>query len=302
MLGEFLSSDGKSSIRVRVWETENPALILQIVHGMAEHIDRYDVFAEYMNGFGITVVGHDQIGHGRSAEPKDYGYFGKADGWKHFIEDVESLRKTVRTEHPELPYFMLGHSMGSFVVRGWLKMFKEGIDGAVLTGTAGSNPALGAGKALVALLRKIKGDRHLSKLVSDMAFGNYRKRIPDAKAEYDWLSRDREIVDKYTADPACGFTFTLAGYADLFNLIGYIQGSEWAASIPKEIPYLLASGEEDPVGTYGAGPAEVLNLMENAGCGDVSLLLYQGMRHEVLNEIGKEIVMEDIRRFLLDEE
>ncbi len=301
MIDAFLSSDGKSTVNVKTWEVENPRLILQITHGMAEHIERYDAFARYLNNFGITVVGNDHIGHGKSAELKDYGYFGSKDGWKCFIRDFESLRKTVRSEYPELPYFILGHSMGSFVVRGWLRMFNEDVDGAVIMGTAGSNPVLGVGKSLVALLRKIKGERYLSKFVGDMVFAGYHKRIPDAKSVYDWLSRDRETVDKYLADPACGFTFSLAGYADLFNIIEYVQGREWAAAIPKEIPYLLVSGAEDPVGAYGAGPAEVADLMESAGCCDVSLLIYQDMRHEILNEIGKEIVMEDIKSFLLDE-
>lgn len=299
----FKSTDGKTQVHWYKWDVEKPVAVLQIVHGMSEFMERYDAFAKYLNENGILVVGHDHIGHGKSVESKkDWGYFGEEGGWKVFIQDVEELRKIVKEQYPDVPYFLMGHSMGSFVARGWLKMFGEGIDGAIIMGTAGSNPALGAGKALAKLIRTFKGGRHVSKLITAMAFGSYNNRIPNAKTYNDWLTRDDEVVAWYVKEPACGFSFTLSGYIDLFNLLGYIQGDQWATSVPKDLPMLFVAGGDDPVGSYGVGPAEVVDRLDAAGCEDVSLIIYDGMRHEILNEFGKEEVMNDLRKFILDEE
>jgi len=299
----FLSSDKKTTVHWYKWDVENPVCVLQIVHGMSEYVERYDEFAKYLNSFGIVVVGEDHIGHGKSVESKkDFGYFGEQDGWKHFVEDVEQLRKIVKEEYKDIPYYIMGHSMGSFITRAWLKMFGEGIDGVVIMGTAGTNPALGAGKAIAKLIRTFKGGRHKSKLVTMLAFGTYNDHIPNAKTYNDWLTRDDKVVEAYVKDTASGFVFTLSGYIDLFNLLSYIQGDQWANSVPKDLPMLVISGDDDPVGSYGKGPVEVHDRLVNAGCSDVSLMLYEGMRHEILNEFGKEVVMEDVKKFILGEE
>ena len=298
----FLSTDGKSNVHVKTWPVDNPKAVLQIAHGMSEYIERYGAFAEYLNANGIAVVGHDHIGHGRSSDRKDYGYFGEKDGWLNFASDVQKMFEITKAEYPDIPYFMMGHSMGSFIVRTWFGKHCRDIDGVIFMGTAGANPALGAGKSIVSVLRKLKGDRHISKLITAMAFGSYNKHIPDAKTHHDWLTRDDAVIAEYVKDPACGFTFSLAGYADLFNLLTYINSDRWYKDIPKDIPVLLVAGDDDPVGSYGKGPSEVAGKMEDAGCEDISLLLYEGMRHEILNEFGKEAVMEDIKKFILDEE
>ena len=299
----FLSKDGKSTIHYYVWEPAGePVAILQITHGMAEHLLRYEPFAEYLNSYGILVCGHDHIGHGRSADPEDWGYFGEQDGWKIFVQDVEQLHQIMKVQYMDTPYFLMGHSMGSFVARAWLAMYGTGVDGAIIMGTAGANPALGVAKFLVKTIRNSKGSRHISGMLTKLAFGSYNKKIDPNRTPYDWLTRDGEIVDKYIKDPACGFTFTTAGYADLFNLIGYISSENWYKLVPKQLPILLVAGADDPVGAYGAGPAEVAEGLENAGCTDVSLIIYENMRHEILNEFGKEAVYEDLRRFILGEE
>jgi len=298
----FLSTDGKSNIHVKTWLVENPKAILQITHGMSEYIERYDAFAKFLNSNGIAVVGHDHIGHGQSANPKDYGYFGEKDGWLCFAADVEKMFEITKAEYPNTPYFLMGHSMGSFVARAWFSKHCKDIDGIIFMGTAGSNPALGLGKALVSTIRAFKGSRHHSRTVTAVAFGTYNDHIPNYKTYNDWLTRDQAVVDEYVKDPSCGFVFTLAGYADLFNLLSYINSNQWYKDIPKDIPILLIAGDDDPVGSYGKGPTEVAAKLEEAGCEDVSLLLYEGMRHEILNEFGKEAVMEDLKRFILDEE
>lgn len=295
----FLSSDGISCINCCEWAPEGePKAILQIAHGMAEYMTRYAAFAEFLNKNGILVAGNDHIGHGKSAKPEDWGFFGVENGWLHIVDDIEKYRQLLDEKYPGVPHYLMGHSMGSFVARTYLSKYGENVDGAVIMGTAGTNPAVGAGKKMVSLLRKLKGDRYRSKLITAMAFGSYNKRIPGAKTANDWLTRDEDIVRAYCGDPACGFVFTLAGYADLFNFLGYINSDECYAGIPKNIPFLVVAGGEDPVGEYGKGPKEFADKMTSAGA-DVKLKLYDGMRHEILNEFGKEEVMEDIKNFIL---
>ena len=196
--------------------------------------------------------------------------------------------------------------MGSFLCRAWLakygqRTFSDGqLHGSVICGTAGSNPALGAGLALCKAIRKVKGSRHKSKLLTAMAFGSYVKGIDDPRTNYDWLSHDEALVDAYDADPMCGFTFTVAGYQDLFSLLQYIAEEQCYSAMPKDLCYLLIAGLEDPVGNYAKGVIEVKEKMEAAGCSDVSQIIYEGMRHEIHNEIEKEIVWEDLRDFCLD--
>lgn len=296
----FLSSDGSSTINCYEWApAEKPAAILQISHGMCEHMARYDEFARYLNGFGILVAGNDHIGHGKSAAPEDWGYMGKADGWLHIVDDIEIYRKMLDEKYPDTPHYLMGHSMGSFVCRCYLSKYGQALSGAIVMGTAGTNPAVGAGAGLVSFLRKIKGDRHLSKLVTGMAFGSYFKRIPDKKTEFDWLTRDESVVEKYIEDPACGFTFTLAGYSDLFNFIKFMNSEECYKGIPTDRPYFVVAGADDPVGEYGKGPQEFFDKLKAHGCNDAIIKLYDGMRHEILNEFGKEEVMEDIKNFIL---
>ena len=299
----FTSKDTKSTVHYYVWEPQGePVAILQIVHGMAEHITRYAPLAEYLNTYGVLVCGNDHIGHGNSSKPEDWGYFGEAGGWKVMVQDVEQLHGMMKVKYMDTPYYILGHSMGSFITRAWLAMYGQGIDGAIIMGTAGTNKALGFAKFLVKIIRKFKGSRHFSKLLTTAAFGSYNKRIKPSRTPYDWLTRDEAIVDKYIEDPACGFTFTTAGYADLFNVIGYVSSEQWYKLVPKDMPLLLVAGREDPVGAYGDGPAEVAEKLQEAGCEDVSLILYEDMRHEILNEFGKETVMDDIKRFIFGEE
>ncbi len=294
----FKSSNGTSTIHWVKWAPEGePKAVFQIVHGMSEYIDRYEPFAEYLNSFGILVCGHDHAGHGKSAEPKDYGYFGEHDGWKRLADDVELLHKLVNEEYPGLPYIIMGHSMGSFVLRAYLSRYGKDLAGAVIMGTSGPNPMASAGLPLLAVLRTFKGGRGHSGMMTAAAFGSYNKRISNSRTPYDWLSRDDSIVDAYVADPGCGFEFTLAGYEDLQKMLVFINKDSWYSRVPKNVPLLLVSGGEDPVGAYGEGPKTVAKKLMESGC-DAKLKLYDGMRHEILNEIGKEEPYEDIKNFV----
>ena len=295
----FLSANGDNKIHCCEWAPEGePVAILQIVHGMAEHIERYADFAEFMAKNGVLVAGNDHIGHGKSSDSNDWGYLGPKNLWEDVVEDVEILRKMLDKKYPGVPHFILGHSMGSFITRLFLAKYGKGLKGAVVMGTAGENKAAGAGSALISMIIRFKGERHISKIVTNMAFGSYLERIPNARTPYDWLSRDEAVVDKYMADPACGFLFTAAGYADLFQFLKSMVKEECYSHTVKDIPIFVVAGEEDPVGAYGKGPKEYYDRLKEHGC-DASIKLYPGMRHEILNEIGKEEVYDDMKNFVL---
>ncbi|HCU08443.1 MAG TPA: hypothetical protein DF480_05725 [Clostridiales bacterium] len=297
----FPGTDGKSIIHSYRMEMQGaPSAILQIVHGMSEYFLRYEGFADYLAGQGILVTGHDQAGHGSSAGPEDYGYFGAESGWLHLVEDVQRLREAVQAEYPGVPYFMLGHSMGSFIVREYLTRYGEGLSGAVITGTAGHNPLNRPGIPLVKLLRLRYGDRHRSSFVHTMAFGGNNRKIGSPANLYEWLSSDQKVSDSYVQDPQCGFVFTLAGFQDLFTLLDRVSRKDWAGKVPAGLPVLLASGLADPVGQYGKGPAEVYERLRQTGHDQVALRLYEDMRHEILNEKGQAAVYGDIRDFIRD--
>ncbi len=304
--GRMKSSDNVSELYVATWTPDEaampdgkPVCILQIVHGMSEYVDRYAGFAAYLNGFGVLVTGEDHIGHGHSAKPEDYGYFAHEDGWKYLVDDIEKLHRETAEKWPGIPYIVMGHSMGSFLTRAYLAMYGKDIDGAVIMGTAGTNKALAGGKALTKAVKLFRGERAKSALITAAAFGSYTKRIPDMKTNNDWLSRDDAVVSKYRDDPMCGFTFTLSGYLDLFNVLQYVNDPQWYKHVKKDLPILITAGKEDPVGNYGEGPTEVHSKLLAEGCDRAELDLYEGMRHEILNEFGKEQVYEDVKDFVL---
>ncbi|MBQ5436854.1 MAG: lysophospholipase [Firmicutes bacterium] len=299
--GSFASTNGKDTVRYTEWLPDDMPVIavLQIAHGMAEHIERYEDFALWLNRYGIAVAGNDHVGHGRTSDPSDYGYMGEKDGWKTLVNDVEKLNGMLHEEHPEVPVSVMGHSMGSFVVRAWMADHGRNCDRFIIMGTSGSNPALKAGLGLTRMLRKKQGGHAVSKMINGMAFGSYNKRIRNARTAFDWLSVNEENVDRYVADPACGFPFTLAGFEDLFTMLSFVNSREWYEKVPKDHHILLISGLEDPVGSYGRGVAEVCEKLKDAGCSQVSMLLFEEMRHEILNEKQHEAVYKEIRDFLL---
>jgi len=298
------STDGKSKLHLSLWDPETkPVAILQIVHGMAEYVDRYENFAQYLCKRNILVVGNDHIGHGQSANPEDYGYFGESDGWQHFIDDVEKVRIEVDKVYPNTPHYILGHSMGSFITRCYLAKYGN-VKKAIIMGTAGANPSVGMALNMVAFLRRRHGDRYKSQMITALAFGSYNKKIKNPISPTAWITRDLDIVRKYDEDPASGFTFTLAGYADLFRLLKYMSQDECYQKAPKDVPLFICAGSSDPVGNYGQGPTEVAEkykVLRGAGDGEVTLKLYPNMLHEVLNEFGKEEVMNDCYQFLVKE-
>ena len=298
----FESRDGVSKLHAIVWsdETKNPIGILQIIHGMAEYIDRYDDFARFMVGKGFVVVGDDHLGHGDSVgENGTYGYFCKKDPATVLVRDEHRLKKLMEAKYPGVPYYILGHSMGSFIARNYLNRYGSGIQGMIVMGTGNQSKALlSASKVLVGLTGFFCGEKHVAKFINKLAFGTYNRAIEDVKTNVDWLTKDEAIVDKYIADERCGFTFTVNGFRGLFELIYRLQKPKNLVTIPKKIPVFFVSGEEDPVGDYGEGVIGAKNDLVRAGLENVSMKLYPGDRHEILNETDKDIVYQDIYEWL----
>lgn len=293
----FKSVSGLADIHAASYLPESGEIkaVIQIAHGMAEHLERYEKFASCLCDNGIAVYINDHLGHGKSIiNDNELGYFGKQDGWKNFVEDCHELSLIAKNELPGKPFFFFGHSMGSFVARAYSLKFADEIKGAVYCGTAGPNPAAGAGIVLANLIAKVKGDHYRSKLIDKIGFGAYNKKF-EGRTAFDWLSRDIEEVDKYIADPLCGFLFTTYGYRDLFSILNHISSDEWFNGISKELPVLMIAGEMDPVGDYSNGVKKVEQMLKDAGKKNLKTILYTGARHEILNESACfEFVCNDI--------
>ena len=292
----FRSSGNLADIRAVKYVPEKKACaILQIAHGMDEFIDRYDRFAEYLCGKGFLVVGNDHLGHGASVNSSDdWGYFGE-NGNQVLIDDMYRVTKTVKEEYPDLPYFLLGHSMGSFYARQYLAEHGNELKGAVIMGT-GFEPEykLKAAMTLCRTIALFKGWRYRSGMVNNLAFGAYNKRFEPARTPSDWLTKDESVVDWYRSQPACTFVFTLNGYYNMFKGILRLHDKELMNKVPKDLPLFFVAGKEDPVGTFGAEVENSVRFMKELGIKDVRMKLYPNDRHEILNETDKETVYEDL--------
>lgn len=264
-----------------------PATILQIIHGMAEYVERYEPFARWLTERNILVCGEDHLGHGKTAQkPEELGFFCEQDPATVVVRDVHRLKKTVQDQYPGVPYFILGHSMGSFIARNYLFRYGSGIDGAIIMGT-GMTPkkVLDVSGSLAAFQEKIYGSHHIARTIDHLAFSSYNKRIPAAETPFDWLSVNRENVSRYIADPLCGYTFTLNGFETMFELIQRLYVRENLDRMPKDLPVLFISGSEDPVGGYGEQVKSVADsFTREEGMTDVMVKLVDGCRHEILNE------------------
>jgi alpha-beta hydrolase superfamily lysophospholipase len=302
-----LTADDGASIHVYRWAPDpggdgaaEPRAVLQIAHGMAEHAGRYARVAEALTAAGYLVYADDHRGHGLTAgDASRYGYFAPEDGWRRVVEDLYALNRHIADEHPGLPRFLLGHSMGSFMTQTYLYTHGDSIDGAILSGTtAGQSAPLIAGRAVAYVERLRVGPRGHSALLHRSSIGQYNRSFEPTRTEADWLSRDPVEVDKYVADPACGFDMTVQGWIDVFD--GMIANTDAAnvAKVPKSLPVHIFAGSEDPVGRFGAGVRAAADMYRKAGLGDVSMRLYEGGRHEMFNETNRDEVFRDLIHWL----
>ena len=292
----FLSGNKKTQIHAVKWFPEDKKYdtILQITHGMVEFIERYEAFASFLTEHRILVVGHDHLGHGASVgSEKDWGYFAKGDPSRLLVEDMHQLRELVQKENPGIPYFMLGHSMGSYLLRRYLTVHGEGLRGAIIMGTGFVSPGTAAmGSRISSLMSLLHGDTYRSRFVSGLAFnkGYSKYDMTGQNPENSWLTKDAGTVTRYYHDPRCTYLFTLNGFKGLFDTVTYTCRQENAEKIPKDLPILIVSGKADPVGDFGEGVKKVNEMLKKAGIHDLSMKLFEGDRHEILNELDRETV------------
>ncbi len=293
----YPSHTGKHQVHAIEWLPEGPVKgVLQICHGMVEYIGRYRAFATFLAQKGCVVVGNDHLGHGETAQnPEDLGFFHEEEGNAHILADIHCLRERTQALYPTVPYFILGHSMGSFLVRQYIQEHAQGLGGAIIMGT-GNQPRtlVHAGKLLTHLIAAFKGWHYRSSFVDNMAFGSYNKKFQPERTSKDWLTRDNKEVDMYMAHPFSSFMFTLNAYNNMFSSILHASDTKKMAHIPKHLPLLFVSGSQDPVGDFGKGVHKVRNAYQEAGIEDISFRLYDQYRHELLNEIDREHVYQDI--------
>ncbi len=305
----FLSHDGISQIKGLVWTPDRagasrgstPRGIVQIIHGMAEHIGRYDDFARFLASRGFVVCANDHIGHGKSAASLDaLGCLPSEGGADVLIEDVHELRKTVAARYArQTPYIMFGHSMGSFILRAYLARHAEGLSGAIICGT-GQQPLVLSkmGHMFARRIAASKGDNYKSTFLDGLGAGSFSKKIENARTPFDWISTDPKVVDAYIADEMCGVMFSAGGYATLTDLTSEIVTAACAEQVPHDLPVLFIAGALDPVGAFGKGVRAAADQMIRAGVKQVDVTIYEGMRHEILNEPDHRRVYADVATWI----
>lgn len=293
----YPSADGKTAIHAVEWLPEGaPRGVVQISHGVSEYILRYEPFAAFLTGRGFAVTGNDHLGHGGSVPPGGtWRYFGGPGSWDMVVEDIYTLRNREKANFRGLPYFLLGHSMGSFLARTYLIRYPDTVDGAIIMGTGQMPPALVAGGRLVAAaeIRRL-GERAFSPMVSRLSFEAYNKIFRPNRTEKDWLSVDEGNVDAFIADPLCGGDATLGLFREMLDGIRLITKQSNVEKMNLNTPVFFVSGDMDPVGDCGKGVRRAYGSFQKAGVRDVTMKLYPGMRHEILNDVCRETVYRDL--------
>ena len=299
----FLSTDGKTQLHGMRWEPDGGSVraVLQICHGVAEHIARYDAFARYLNDLGIAVVGHDHLGHGLSLpEGGTPVYFGAGNTWNTVVDDIYVLHQRIRLWYPDVPLCIMGHSMGSFLTRTYLIRYPGTVKAAIIMGTGWQPKAVIAGGMAVAkAVGAVVGENGTSDLVTNLAFGAYNKLFAPNRTSCDWLSADEGNVDAYMADPLCGADATVGLFRQMLSGIRFNQKLSNLRQMDPRIPVLFVAGEKDPVGDCGNGVRRTYQEFRRAGVQDCTLKLYPGLRHEILNEKAQQQqIFEDIGQWL----
>lgn len=292
-----LTTPDGTQLHVNRWLPDGPTkAVVQVAHGMAEHSDRYARFGERLTAAGYAVYASDHRGHGSTARTaQDAGYFADDHGWDTVVDDLHLVTEHALSENPGLPFFLFGHSMGSFLSRSFVTRFGGELDGLVLSGTAGDPGALGkVGLALASAQARLRGRRHPSGLMDQLTFGQYGAAFKPNRTKFDWLSRDEAEVDKYVADERCGNVFTSGFFVDLLGGLAAINADSEVARVPKELPIHLIAGSLDPVGAKGKGVQQVADQYRRLGVQDVSVKLWPEARHEVLNETNRDEVMDEV--------
>ncbi len=294
------SKDKHTRLHGYLWRPEGEAVAaLQLSHGMMEHIGRYDRFAVWLAQRGVAVIGHDHLGHGRTGNVEDLSFFSEEKGAVFLVRDLFQITKRLKQEYPDTPHFLLGHSMGSFISRRYLTIYGRHLDGVIFMGTGFTPLWMAATGKLSALLAgAVKGKHYQSDRMQELVLGSFNRAFRPNRTSCDWLSREETEVDAFLKDPYCNIPFSCGAYVELFNLLLDLALKRQYADIPKALPVLFLSGEQDPVGDFGKGVKRVYRQFCALGLSDVSIKLYPEARHELLNESNREEVFEDIWKWL----
>ena len=295
----FPSADGKTTVYGEIYTPKNRSSvgIVQISHGMIDHIGRYKNLINYLTENGYVVAGNHHLGHGRSiVSESEYGFFAEKGGVDILLSDLHEMNRILRYQFPTLPLILLGHSMGSFLARLYAVEYSHTVKGVIIHGTSGPNPAAGAGALLASLISATKGTHHRSKLLHSLSIGAYLKKFP-SEGSLGWLTREVSQVADRETDPYTQFAFSASAFGDLFTMLRAANKKDWYKKYPKNIPALVMSGDADPVGDFGRGVRTVYKNLLMAGA-EVSLKLYEGARHELFNETNREEVFADILEWL----
>jgi alpha-beta hydrolase superfamily lysophospholipase len=297
---QFTASDG-ASLFVHRFLPEGPArAVVQVAHGMAEHGARYARFAEALCARGYAVYADDHRGHGQTSPSEaDRGWVQREDGWERLVLDQAELIARHKQEHPGLKVVFFGHSMGSFLGQTYLLERSVEVAAAILSGSSGRPGLLAQAGRLVARLERLRlGERGRSALLTALSFGDFNKQFSPNRTAFDWLSRDEKEVDKYVADPACGFPVTTTLWVDLLDAAARNAEPAFQANVRKDLPVYLVAGALDPVGEKGAGVRRLEAEYKRAGLASVTCVLYPQARHEILNETNREEVTAGILAWL----
>lgn len=295
------SSDGKTRLRGFRWQPDGQIRgVLQISHGMVEHLERYNEFAEYLAAQGYAVIGHDHLGHGGSVgEHAEYGFFAEENGDRFLLQDMHRVTVLAKRLYPDKPVFLLGHSMGSFLLRRYMTIYGKEISGAIICGTGN----ITVSQARLALMlssvsAKLFGKRHHSKLIDLLALGQYALQYGNPLRPGSWLSKNEESVRAYAADPRCGFCFTVGAYRDFFRVLMALAKEKNFDRIPRDLPVFMISGMEDPLGGYTRAVLSVYNRFVAMGMKDIDIMFYPEDRHEILQETDRDLVFGDVLAWL----
>lgn len=297
--GKFPSASGLCYVHFYIYTPENPKAVLMLSHGKSEYLERYEGFAKFLCDNGIALCGNDHIGHGKSVSDEDmHGYFGKERGYINMVRDLHRMRRVADKKFPVIPKILMGHSMGSFLARIYLAKYPEDKwNAALIMGTAGSMPGSPIFSKMIDVLEKINGSERPQEWSEKLFAQIYGIRVENKRTPNDWLSRDPENVDRFNDDPLCQYPFTMAGFRDLMDAMLFCNSAPIIENTPTDMPIMFMSGSMDPIGEYGSGVQKAIDKYVNHGC-NVSVHIYNDARHELLFELNRDEVMNDILEFI----